>query len=117
MKETTRFNKGKNAGTIKCRGCGKGTWKEYEYTQCGLCNTCFDEAELENEHLDQGHEEPVAGCPLCEDNKRLNEQVAGFEEKSWTDMTPGEKNAHAAGIYTGQRGFGPAEDDNEEEVK
>jgi hypothetical protein len=30
-----------------------------------LCRPCLDEAELENEHSDYGHDEPVPGCPQC----------------------------------------------------
>lgn len=32
---------------------------------CELCNRCFFEAGLENEHSDYGHPEPVKGCPTC----------------------------------------------------
>jgi hypothetical protein len=30
-----------------------------------LCRPCLDEAELENEHSDYGHDTPVKGCPSC----------------------------------------------------
>lgn len=30
-----------------------------------LCGPCLIESELENEHSDYGHDEPVKGCPFC----------------------------------------------------
>lgn len=30
-----------------------------------LCDRCYDEGSLENEHSDYGHAEPVKGCPTC----------------------------------------------------
>jgi hypothetical protein len=30
-----------------------------------LCPPCYEGAGLENEHTDDGHDMPVAGCPSC----------------------------------------------------
>lgn len=33
-----------------------------------LCSQCLEEAGLENEHSDYGHDEPVVACPTCKAN-------------------------------------------------
>jgi hypothetical protein len=55
--------------------CGKRTRStgRGDNENVGLCVRCFDEAGLENEHLDGGHRaEPVEQCPMCKSEKGGN---------------------------------------------
>ena len=49
-----------------CKVCGVTT---RETGSCesgvGTCLACYDQAGLENEHMDGYHERSVADCPLC----------------------------------------------------
>lgn len=58
-------------GTYICDSCGKRTRETGEgESSVKLCLKCFNEASLENEHLDGFHKSnPVKGCPLCNENK------------------------------------------------
>lgn len=61
---TSRFKTG--SGAYTCNSCGKRTRETGEgESELQLCAACLDEAGLENEHWDYGHDEPVAGCPEC----------------------------------------------------
>jgi len=54
------------SGTYTCRSCGKRTRETGgDESSLELCLVCMDEAGLENDHLDYGHDEPVPGCPEC----------------------------------------------------
>lgn len=54
------------SGTYSCLACGKKTRDTGQGEgDLRLCAACLDEAGLENEHMDEGHDDPVAGCPLC----------------------------------------------------
>jgi hypothetical protein len=58
---------GRVAMTMHCRCCGLHHLDPTDKDALGveLCRPCLDEAELENEHSDHGHPEPVDGCPSC----------------------------------------------------
>lgn len=59
-----RFQRG--SGIYVCRICGKRTRETGgDESNVELCFSCFEEAGLENEHSDYGHDEPVDGCPTC----------------------------------------------------
>ena len=61
-----RFQRG--SGCYVCVSCGKKTRStgrgDNEYV--GLCAKCYDEAGIENEHLDGYHKgNPDPMCPMC----------------------------------------------------
>lgn len=53
--------------SMACRCCGINQLDPSERDALGLemCAPCYEGAGLENEHSDDGHDEPVAGCPSC----------------------------------------------------
>jgi len=58
-------------GTYRCIECGaltRNTGRGEGGT--GLCWACCHSIMLENQHSDDGHDEPVDGCPVCEDDAR-----------------------------------------------
>jgi hypothetical protein len=59
------FERGRNAGTKVCAGCGKRVWK-HSGQGTDFCERCYERAGLENEHTDNGHEVSTPNCPLCE---------------------------------------------------
>ena len=49
-----------------CVMCGKlTTYSATQGNDCPQCKRCYDAGGMENEHLDNGHPEPIEGCPLC----------------------------------------------------
>ena len=55
------------AMTFTCYDCGQsGTADMFDSSGTDLCLPCYDAAGLENEHSDNGHADPVTGCPTCE---------------------------------------------------
>jgi hypothetical protein len=52
--------------TYICEYCGKRTRETgHSESGVGLCAKCFEEAGLENEHSDYGHETYNPKCPTC----------------------------------------------------
>jgi hypothetical protein len=53
---------------FNCYSCGQShgisEWSG-DSSNLDLCVVCLNEAELENEHSDYGHDTPVADCPSC----------------------------------------------------
>ena len=65
---TSKFKKG--SGAYRCCECGKLTRETGNgESQFGLCLNCKNEAELENEHSDGGHEIYHEDCPICREEK------------------------------------------------
>lgn len=68
-KKVSRFRSNVYGGspTYVCVCCGKRTRETGEgESGCELCLKCFNEAGIENEHLDGYHdEEPRKDCPDC----------------------------------------------------
>lgn len=75
----TKFAKGVNRGTAVCSDCGKRTWKSRSHDMGGdfvLCDSCFDDAGMENEHSDTGGNHngrgPIpAECPACREAAKV----------------------------------------------
>jgi hypothetical protein len=58
-----RFNQ-----PVACRMCGRRTtWSDVNgYRGLALCEACFEQASLENEHHDGHHQDqPHPACALC----------------------------------------------------
>lgn len=52
--------------TNTCHACQTRRFnRNTDHGRLDLCQICFDEAGLENEHSDYGHDVPVKGCPSC----------------------------------------------------
>jgi hypothetical protein len=54
-------------GTYICRMCGKRTRETgQDESSCGLCKSCFNECNMENEHSDGYHDDNKRDdCPDC----------------------------------------------------
>lgn len=61
------FQRGRS--TYTCRVCTKQTRNTGDEGSADLCADCYDEAGVENEHLDGYHDEPHAHCPACQDSQ------------------------------------------------
>jgi hypothetical protein len=95
----TKFTNGSNRGTRRCSNCQKNTWQSKIHEMGGgynLCDDCYEEAGLENEHVD-GHHDPVENgpnseCPMCQSDEiaRKIEQVREQAEidKKATEAAP-----------------------------
>ncbi|HEX4499841.1 MAG TPA: hypothetical protein VH187_01540 [Scandinavium sp.] len=62
-----KFKKSYNK-LMRCRCCQKLTHSELceaKDFDGGTCEVCFESAGVENEHLDGGHDEKRADCPVC----------------------------------------------------
>lgn len=66
MKRKSRFTRG--SGCYTCRACGKRTRETGEgESSIELCIRCYDDAGLENNHSDGGHDDnPHPDCYLCQ---------------------------------------------------
>lgn len=54
-----------------------------------MCIKCYDYAGAENEHNDEGHNDDVEGCPVCEGN-------APTLRTGHTNTAPKTRSSHAA---------------------
>lgn len=62
-KSRSGFQRG--SGCYECRACGKLTREVADEGQIRLCIGCFDDAGIENHHLDNCPEGPVDECAEC----------------------------------------------------
>jgi len=73
----TRRNSNSNfqrgMGVFNCGVCGKRTRGATGVLGPMLCQRCYDEAGLENEHSDYGHSEFDADCPTCRSEREADE--------------------------------------------
>jgi len=90
-KKIVGFERGRNRGTRICSSCGKKTWQSKGQDQGGgffLCETCFDEAGLENEHQDGYHAADANGandaCPMCQSEK-IEERIEEIKAQTKKD--------------------------------
>lgn len=66
--KVVRFTRTRNNGTDVCASCNVRTWKDRIDASTGLCEACYEEAGLENEHSDGHHEvNPNPECPDCKE--------------------------------------------------
>lgn len=65
----------------RCVGCNVRLNSENRASSLGFgighdfadtCMKCYDAAGLENEHSDQGHDEPVENCPSCNNAPKMH---------------------------------------------
>lgn len=55
-----------NRAPRTCADCGtRLSSSNHDRDNGPICNVCFDAAGWENDHMDNGHDEAVANCPLC----------------------------------------------------
>lgn len=76
-----RFKPG--SGCYTCRSCGKQTRETGEgESDIGLCRACQEEADWENIHSDQAHDQPGnadPNCPIC--NKQKDAETEQLRKK------------------------------------
>lgn len=89
-----KFRRG--SATYKCENCGKQTRNTGRGEVDGFCWTCTNAMMLENEHSDDGHPEPVDGCPTCEAEKAEQEKATA---SPLLQQSPGEYLLKGEGVW------------------